>query len=284
MFSPTPITLCLFCMGMLALSAADSAMAGSGDRGEKALKISVVYNNIAHDPGPQLQTAWGFACLIQGLDQTILFDTGGDAAILLANLRRLGLDTIRIDAIVLSHEHADHTGGLGAVLSRQPEVIVYLPASFPDRFHQLVRRHGARAEIVSGSRQLLPSVYSTGEMGSSTQEQGLILDLPGGLILITGCAHPNVAAMVERAVDYLDKPVQLVMGGFHLAGSSEAEIRRIITGLQALGVTKVAPSHCTGEDAIRLFRAAWGEDFISGGLGAVIELPLSVAPGVNAPP
>jgi len=34
-----------------------------------------------------------------------------------------------------------------------------------------------------------------------------------------------------------------------------------------------APSHCTGDEAIAMFRAAWGDDFIAGGCGAVIELP-----------
>lgn len=63
------------------------------------------------------------------------------------------------------------------------------------------------------------------------------------------------------------------MGGFHLGGSSDAGIQAIIQRLKALGVSKVAPSHCTGENAIRMFRGAWPKDFIEGGLGAVIEVP-----------
>ncbi|MDP2028242.1 MAG: hypothetical protein Q8K12_01220 [Thiobacillus sp.] len=37
---------------------------------------------------------------------------------------------------------------------------------------------------------------------------------------------------------------------------------------------KVAPSHCTGDAAITQFRKAWGKDFVEGGLGAVIEVPV----------
>jgi 7,8-dihydropterin-6-yl-methyl-4-(beta-D-ribofuranosyl)aminobenzene 5'-phosphate synthase len=64
------------------------------------------------------------------------------------------------------------------------------------------------------------------------------------------------------------------MGGFHLGGSSQAEINMIITRLKKMGVKKVAPSHCTGDTAIRMFHNAWQKDFIEGGLGSVIEIPL----------
>lgn len=63
--------------------------------------------------------------------------------------------------------------------------------------------------------------------------------------------------------------------GFHLGGSSETEIRTLIKRLKALGVGKIAPSHCTGEKATGMLRKAWGKDFLEGGLGAVIEVPLS---------
>jgi 7,8-dihydropterin-6-yl-methyl-4-(beta-D-ribofuranosyl)aminobenzene 5'-phosphate synthase len=134
-------------------------------------------------------------------------------------------------------------------------------------------RLGAAIETVSGPRQLLDSVYSTGEMNHGIKEQALIVDSPRGLVVITGCAHPNVADMVEQAQAYLGKNTYLLMGGFHLGGRTDAEIRAVIKRLKALGVRKVAPSHCTGDNAIRLFRDAWQDDFIEGGLGAIIEVP-----------
>ena len=99
------------------------------------------------------------------------------------------------------------------------------------------------------------------------------MNTPQGLVVITGCAHPDVADMAEQAQAYMGRNIYLLMGGFHLIGRSDAEIRAIIKQLKALGVRKVAPSHCTGDNAIRLFRDAWKDDFIEGGLGAVIEVP-----------
>jgi 7,8-dihydropterin-6-yl-methyl-4-(beta-D-ribofuranosyl)aminobenzene 5'-phosphate synthase len=43
--------------------------------------------------------------------------------------------------------------------------------------------------------------------------------------------------------------------------------------LQELGVEKVAPSHCTGDRAIRLFAAGWKESCLSSGCGARITVP-----------
>ena len=234
------------------------------------LQLHVIFNNVPHRS--DLRTAWGFACLIEGLDRTLLFDTGGNGDILLANMRRLGLDPRDVDAVALSHIHGDHVGGLPDLLAVNPEVTLYVPESFPPSFRRDVAAQGAEVETVKGPEQLFPGVYSTGQMGWPIQEQGILVDSPQGPVLLTGCAHPNVADMAEQATRYRNRKIHLLMGGFHLGSRREAEIRTIIERLQALGVEKVAPSHCTGNRAIRMFREAWGKDFIDGGLGAEITI------------
>lgn len=242
----------------------------SGQPGE--LRIAVVFNNVPHQPG--LETGWGFSCLVEGLEKTILFDTGADGAVLLANMRRLGLNPRAVQAIVLSHIHADHTGGLNAVLAEQAELEVWLPAEFPHAFQQAIIERGARVKPVQRGGRLFGHAYSTGPMGHGLIEQALILDTAPGLVVITGCAHPGVDHLAEAAVRLTGRKIYLLMGGFHLMGKSRREIEAIIDRLQRLGVDKVAPSHCTGDAAIALFRQRWGEDFVEGGLGAVIEVPL----------
>lgn len=81
----------------------------------RAFEITVLYDNEPMRPG--LKTAWGFACLIRSAQETILFDTGGDGAVLLHNMAALGMSPNSIDAIVLSHQHWDHVGGLFALLN-----------------------------------------------------------------------------------------------------------------------------------------------------------------------
>jgi len=270
-YSYSSIALTLLLGWALFMTQSIIAMDGTEKTEQSQLRLHVVFNNVPYKAG--LEIGWGFSCLIEGLDKTVLFDTGGNGDILLSNMQRLGLDPEFVDAIVLSHIHSDHTGGLGAFLARNPDVTVYMPESFPASFRREAKRLGAAAETVSGPQQLMDSVYSTGEMGWAIKEQTLIVNTRKGLIVITGCAHPNVADLAEQAQAYLGKDIYLLMGGFHLGSRSDAEIRAIIQRLKALGIRKVAPSHCTGDNAIRMFRDEWTGDFIEGGLGAVIEVP-----------
>jgi 7,8-dihydropterin-6-yl-methyl-4-(beta-D-ribofuranosyl)aminobenzene 5'-phosphate synthase len=76
----------------------------------------------------------------------------------------------------------------------------------------------------------------------------------------------------------LNRKIVLVMGGFHLTGASAGEIRLIIARLKAQGVEKVGPCHCTGDLARRLFREAYGEDFLDVGVGRVLTIDRGIGP------
>jgi len=102
------------------------------------LTITILYDNNFYDQ--RLETAWGFSCLVQGLEKTILFDTGGDSAMLLRNLQKLGIDPGVVDVIIISHIHYDHVGGLGGFLRENSDVAVYLPRSLPESIKDTVRR------------------------------------------------------------------------------------------------------------------------------------------------
>ncbi len=241
-----------------------------GDAVRGDLTISVIYDNNRYDP--RLSTAWGFSCLIEGAELNILFDTGGDGSILLSNMEALGLKVEAIEVVVLSHIHGDHTGGLQTLLRRLQGVTLYLPQSFPQGFKDRVRLHGARVKEVRGPVEICPGIYSTGEMGQGLKEQALLLRTRAGAILITGCAHPGIVQMVARAKELADGPISLVMGGFHLFGLSQAEVREIARALKGLGVCCVGPCHCSGQEAKKVFREEFGPRFIEVGVGRRIEL------------
>lgn len=75
------------------------------------MTITIVYDNYGH--GPSLATSWGFSCLVNYGGSLILFDAGGDAATLLANMELQDIDPQEIELVLLSHDHGDLTGGLG---------------------------------------------------------------------------------------------------------------------------------------------------------------------------
>jgi glyoxylase-like metal-dependent hydrolase (beta-lactamase superfamily II) len=74
------------------------------------ITVTILYDNTTAVEG--VQADWGFACLVEGLEQTILFDTGTKSEVLLHNAQVLGKDLAQVDVLVLSHDHRDHTGAL----------------------------------------------------------------------------------------------------------------------------------------------------------------------------
>jgi len=232
--------------------------------------IAIVYDNNPYAPG--LKTSWGFACLVETGEATILFDTGGDAPTLLANMAALDIDPLSIEIVVLSHVHGDHTGGLMGLLERNARPTVYLPRSFSDRFKARVKAAGATVVEVDGPLEIAPGLWSTGEMGTGIREQALAVRTAEGLVVITGCAHPGVEKIVARAREVGQGEVNLVVGGFHLGGASRNRIKSIIAEFRRLGVQRVAPCHCTGERATAMFAQEYGEAFIRCGVGRVITI------------
>ena len=233
--------------------------------------ITVVYNNVPGRAG--LETRWGLAVVIQGLERTILFDTGGEGTVLLYNLKQLRIAAGNIEAVVLSHIHRDHTGGLMDFLQAHDRVTVYIPHSFPSRERDAVTATGARVMDVDTPQKVCERAWTTGELGTHPKEQSLVIDTHRGLVVITGCAHPGVVRIARFVKNHFKKEIYLIMGGFHLGAYSEEQVRDIIKGLKGLDVQKVGPSHCTGRAALELFKQAWGDDFIDLGCGARITIP-----------
>jgi 7,8-dihydropterin-6-yl-methyl-4-(beta-D-ribofuranosyl)aminobenzene 5'-phosphate synthase len=235
-----------------------------------ALRITVLYDNTTADP--RLRAAWGFAALIEHAGHTLLLDAGGDPRVFLGNLDSLGIDVRRVESIAVSHAHGDHTEGLQGLVERRVRVPLFVLPSFPPAFRE---RFGGAFTPVEASRgqELAPGVFTTGEMVDPAvriPEQALVIRTDSGLVIVTGCAHQGVVAVVRRAVEMFHAPVYMVIGGFHLLDKSEPQVQEIIAEFRRLGVRKVGATHCTGERAIAMFAAAWGADFVRLGAGRVL--------------
>ncbi|MBN1262370.1 MAG: MBL fold metallo-hydrolase, partial [Anaerolineae bacterium] len=77
------------------------------------VRITILYDNTS--TAPELRAGWGFSALVEYHGHTVLFDAGADPTILKHNASQLNIDLAVIEAIVLSHIHQDHTGGLPAI-------------------------------------------------------------------------------------------------------------------------------------------------------------------------
>lgn len=103
-------------------------------------------------------------------------------------------------------------------------------------------------------------------------ELSLVLDNGEQQVLIVGCSHSTVEAIVKEAISYSGEKLELVMGGYHLIPYESDELLGVALRLKnGLGVKRVAPAHCTGHLAFKILRDTYGSDFVHAGLGAVID-------------
>jgi len=238
-----------------------------------SIEITVLYDNYTLTEG--CTTDWGFACIITGTEKCILFDAGTNGSILLGNMDKLQVSAGDVELVVISHNHTDHTGGLLSFLGKNHNVTAYLPLKASSGLVQNVRSRGATVQLPTDAVQICEGAH-VAVMGQI--EQFLVLETPKGLVVITGCAHPGIVQIVQKAKEMLEKDVYFVFGGFHLLNDSDSQVRSKIGQFRSMGVQKVGASHCTGDRAIRLFEQEYGNDFVPIGVG---QLTIPVAYDLN---
>ena len=212
------------------------------------MKVTVIYDNCAVKAG--LGTGWGFSSLIEAENTPpVLFDTGADGATLLRNMKQLDIDPSRIGAIVISHHHYDHIGGISDVLETNQHAVIYAPTSIAPCLP------GKKVITVSQPVQISEAVFSTGELRGI--EQSLAVKTSKGIVVVTGCSHPGVGEILD-AVSCHGK-VYGVIGGLH--GFNDFS--------RFNGLSLICPCHCTQYKSE--LRNLFPEQYISCGVGLELE-------------
>jgi len=298
--SPFALVLTLL-IGFASPVAAQNAVTGS--------QITVLYDAFSDEPGLALD--WGYAALVEFDGKRILFDTGNDAAMFEANIKHLHVDLSKIDLVVLSHRHGDHTSGLRYVLSVNPNVPVYVPgdetflqmtpvgffapatedASLPAKMRYFGGNppappptHGtawpaARFHAVTKLTDITPHIHLISTMSETPgfrdmPETSLILDTPQGPIVIVGCSHPGIEAILANvAAQTHTKSIFELVGGLHLVVSTPDQIDHAVSALRdTYHVQRTALGHCTGEKTFAILRKRLGENYLYAGVGEVLGL------------
>ena len=230
--------------------------------------FTIVYNNVPSNKN--LKTQWGYSVWINRGDRVILFDSGTKAEILQGNLKKLDMDPSKISVIAISHEHNDHTGGLESVLNQvKSGTKVYLPndykSAWEDEFVKVKFIVNDKFQKIDEG-VWLTEIFIDNNRG--IREMAIILEKGQNIVMLTGCAHPGIAHMCESVKNHFpSKKLELVTGGFHLMSNTNLQVTQISDKIKKLGFEKVAPSHCTGENSIAIFRKEWGDNFIPLNLG-----------------
>ncbi len=229
------------------------------------MKLQVICDNETAVEG--FKPAWGFACMI---GEDLLFDTGESDAILFHNLEQAGVNPENLKMVVVSHGDGDHTGGLVALMERNPSIKVVLHTVFPPDIITHIRNCGADLTWPETFTELSDGIFTTGPY--PTREQALVIRSKAGLVVVTGCAHPDIVEILRNIHDNMEGPIDLVFGGFHLLDQSKDETLKTIEAFRGFGVRRAGACHCTGPKAIQIFREQYADDFLEIGAGTVIEI------------
>jgi len=236
------------------------------------MQIKILFDSIASDN--RFSTGWGVSYLVNG---KVLFDTGERSDKLLRNMKNMGIALSDIEAIVISHDHWDHRGGLWGILKKNPELKVYTCPHFSKRFKNRVKSHGGQLIEIDKFTQVYKDIYTTGEIGGRyggkyISEQALVLKTPKGISILTGCAHPGIIKIIENIKKNIPGDIYLVAGGFHLTNKHKKTIKPIVDRFKRLGIKKTAPSHCTGKNARQIFKEEYNSNFIEVKVGQIVEV------------
>jgi len=237
---------------------------------------------------------WGFSALVVVDGHRILFDTGARPDTVLINARALKVDLSNVPDVILTHNHADHTGGLmtlkrsaganalttahagqGIFLNRGNDRIEKLRSDF--------QAAGGKFVIHDAPAELFPGVWLTGPVprkypernwsGTGTiqmpdgskqednipEDMSLVIDTDRGLVVISGCGHAGVINTLEYArAKVRTAPVHAAIGGFHLFALDDEKLQWTAGKLREFGVQNFLGAHCTGIEATYRIRELAG--------------------------
>jgi 7,8-dihydropterin-6-yl-methyl-4-(beta-D-ribofuranosyl)aminobenzene 5'-phosphate synthase len=271
-------------------------------------RVTILYDAFGKPGAAKLTQDWGYSALVEYGGKRILFDTGNNPEIFSNNAKALAVDLKKLDFVVISHRHADHTSGISYLLSVNPSVKIYTPdepfglfaRGVPNSFYRKDEAlpanmryfngsppealaggspwSNAHFEPISSTTEVAPGIYLLPTISQTPgtlemRELSMAIRSPKGLILIDGCSHAGVERILEAATA-VDKHVYLLFGGLHLVKMPDADIARLADSLHdQWKLDQIAPGHCTGEPAFEALKKRFGDHYIYAGLGTTVELP-----------
>jgi 7,8-dihydropterin-6-yl-methyl-4-(beta-D-ribofuranosyl)aminobenzene 5'-phosphate synthase len=256
----------------------------------KTLEILPLYEAVSQN---ELQSGMGVSYLIRTDSATILFDLGNNPSAvspspLEQNMAQLGIALDKIDLMVISHRHPDHVGGrkwwdkktfspngiaqpaLGTLPIYIPEKVTY-PGSNPTLTKKPTRLTNG---VATTGTFTFVEPYPVWEIRPNDSEQALAVNVTGqGIVLIVGCGHMGLKALLTRAETVFDAPIIGVVGGLHYSRADADALQPEIRLLEEHHPRIVALSpHDSGPVALEAFERAFPTNYQPIRVGEAIQI------------
>lgn len=227
-----------------------------------------------------------FSLYLEVYDKKILFDTGY-SDVFLKNAQIAGIDLTKVDFIVLSHGHNDHTGGLRFLSDNAKNAkIIACDGVFEQRYDEEGEFGSflSEEEVIENfaieyknepfcitenvfflgkiprlnnleAKEPIGFLKKTDEPDFVEEDSALVLKTQKGLVVITGCAHSGIMNICEYAkkVCKNDK-IHSIIGGLHLKSASKEKFDGTVEYIKKLNLHSLHACHCTGFEAQCLLR------------------------------
>ncbi len=252
----------------------------------------------------------GLSFHVEADHRCILFDTGQNLG-LANNAKVLGIDLGRIDTVVLSHGHYDHSSGLKSLLDCHTNFTL---CAHPDVFgpklrgagdnhkyigipvdRRVLEQMGISIQLDKDSVSIAPGIITTGEIAlendfeaiepgfhlkngadyppdTLADDRALILDTAKGLVVLLGCSHRGVVNTLSHVTRITGrKNIHAILGGLHLGKASDEKLAKMVDHLRAFGLERIGLGHCTGPKAFVALSNAFKEKVFLNTVGSVME-------------
>ena len=240
------------------------------------MKIITLIENLVNKG--ELYAEHGLSIYFETKNKKILFDTG-QSGLFLENAKKLGVDISEIDALVLSHGHYDHTGGLYPFLEKNSKAKIYAKRDiFTPKYNNNSILNGTtkndallneRLVYVDAITELDQNFFIFPEITIhhtvDTHFKGYFQKIEGEMVpdefkdelfvvikqkkhisIITGCSHRGITNICTTATTHFNLPVRLILGGFHLKNCSICQYAHFTHFLGVLQPKSIGICHCTG--------------------------------------
>ncbi len=247
-----------------------------------SIKIITLIENLVYGGG--LVAEHGLSFYIEDGNKKIIFDTGQSGRFI-QNAQKLGIAIDEIDALVLSHGHYDHTGGLYPFLEINSKAMVYAKNGIFDRkYHGETRFIGTdfregplknrlicpeislkvsdHVHIMTDIPIQHPQDTHFDEFNIEVNRQKFPDDFRDELYLaiireervniVTSCSHRGITNICDNASGHFNFPVNLVLGGFHTRNSTPEQMTHILNYFKKLKPQSIGVCHCTGSEMYTL--------------------------------
>ena len=275
----------------------------------KQLEVTVLVNDRVDKAG--FLAEHGFSCWVDTGENKFLFDTGG-GLVLDHNARLLDIRLDHADAVILSHGHDDHSGGLSSVFRRNPDVTVGVhPHAFTPRFireeegvransfsrytSSSIAKECGRLVLTESPTELFPGVsvtgttpreYNTEHLNAGyyldasgtlsdpfTDDQAAFIETEAGTVVLVGCAHSGLANIMEHVADLTGRRrIHAIIGGLHLSEASGDTMDNVLDMLVEFDVKMLGMAHCTGVNAETVFRTKFPSRCAGVSVGSRIQI------------